>query len=105
MELGNLNCRRNVRAFLRIVYPIQPINLARGFNDEFRAPHSRYTSVSIEEIKNDPRLLLLAKSEDAGAFIVISKDEKHIMITGHLEYDADTLAEEYARDLAKRNRN
>ena len=44
---------------------------------------------------------MLAKSEDAGAFIVISKDKKHIMITGHLEYDADTLAEEYARDLKK----
>ncbi|MEK4404353.1 homoserine O-succinyltransferase [Sporosarcina sp. FSL K6-6792] len=77
------------------------INLARGFNDEFKAPHSRYTSVSTEEIKNDPRLHLLAKSEEAGAFIVISKDNKHIMITGHLEYDADTLAEEYARDLQK----
>ncbi len=77
------------------------IKLARGFNDEFRAPHSRYTSVSIEEIKNDPRLLLLAESEDAGAFIILSKDEKHVMITGHFEYDADTLAEEYQRDLAK----
>ncbi|MER2089438.1 MAG: homoserine O-succinyltransferase [Sporosarcina sp.] len=77
------------------------INLSRGFNDEFRAPHSRYTSVSIEEIENDPRLLLLAKSEDAGAFIVLSKDNKHIMVTGHFEYDADTLAEEYERDLKK----
>ncbi|KAA0964957.1 homoserine O-succinyltransferase [Sporosarcina sp. ANT_H38] len=77
------------------------INLARGFNDEFKAPHSRYTSVSTAEIENDPRLHLLAKSDDAGAFIVISKDDKHIMITGHLEYDADTLAEEYARDLQK----
>lgn len=77
------------------------IKLARGFNDEFRAPHSRYTSVSIEEIKNDPRLILLAESEDAGAFIILSKDEKHVMITGHFEYDADTLAEEYRRDLAK----
>ncbi|MCG7335702.1 homoserine O-succinyltransferase [Sporosarcina sp. ACRSM] len=77
------------------------IKLARGFNDEFRAPHSRYTSVSIEEIKNDPRLILLAESKDAGAFIILSKDEKHVMITGHFEYDADTLAEEYRRDLAK----
>lgn len=77
------------------------IKLARGFNDEFRAPHSRYTSVSTEDIKNDPRLILLAESEDAGAFIILSKDEKHIMITGHFEYDADTLAEEYQRDLAK----
>lgn len=77
------------------------IKLARGFNDEFRAPHSRYTSVSIEEIKNDPRLILLSESEDAGAFIILSKDEKHVMITGHFEYDADTLAEEYQRDVAK----
>ncbi|WP_342515052.1 homoserine O-succinyltransferase [Sporosarcina sp. FSL K6-1522] len=77
------------------------INLSRGFNDEFRAPHSRYTSVSIEDIEKDPRLYVLAKSEDAGAFIILSKDNKHIMITGHLEYDATTLAEEYARDLKK----
>lgn len=77
------------------------INLARGFNDEFRAPHSRYTAVSVEEIENDPRLHLLAKSEEAGAFIIISNDAKHIMITGHFEYDATTLAEEYARDLQK----
>ncbi len=77
------------------------INLARGFNDEFRAPHSRYTAVSVEEIENDPRLHLLAKSVDAGAFIIISNDAKHIMITGHFEYDATTLAEEYERDLQK----
>ncbi|MEK3933691.1 homoserine O-succinyltransferase [Sporosarcina sp. FSL W7-1349] len=77
------------------------INLARGFNDEFKAPHSRYTEVALEDIENDPRLILLAKSDDAGAFIIISKDEKHIMITGHLEYDATTLAEEYERDLQK----
>ncbi|MCG3089489.1 homoserine O-acetyltransferase MetA [Sporosarcina cyprini] len=77
------------------------VKLARGFNDIFAAPHSRYTSVSVEEIEQDPRLQLLAVSEDAGAFIVLSKDEKHIMVTGHLEYDATTLAEEYERDVQK----
>lgn len=77
------------------------INLARGFNDEFFAPHSRYTSVSMEDIKNHPDLTLLSTSDDAGAFIVISNDEKHIMVTGHLEYDAYTLAEEYTRDVQK----
>lgn len=76
-------------------------NLVRGFNDEFNAPHSRYTTVSIEEIECDSRLTLLAKSEDAGVFLVISEDKKHIMITGHLEYDAETLAEEYNRDVKK----
>ncbi|MFC3041138.1 homoserine O-succinyltransferase [Virgibacillus xinjiangensis] len=79
----------------------QTINLVRGFEDVFNAPHSRYTAVSMEEIEEDPRLLLLSSSEEAGAFIILSKDEKHIMVTGHLEYDADTLAEEYARDLDK----
>ncbi|PIC62883.1 homoserine O-succinyltransferase [Sporosarcina sp. P13] len=77
------------------------VKLARGFNDEFVAPHSRNTSVSIEDIKNHPDLTLLSASDDAGAFIIISKDEKHIMVTGHLEYDACTLAEEYARDVQK----
>src|SRR5690625_4422545 len=77
------------------------IKLVQGFDEEYNAPHSRYTSVSAEAIKNDPRLLLLSTSTDAGAFIIKSKDDKHIMITGHLEYDATTLAEEYERDLKK----
>ncbi|MGM8365972.1 homoserine O-acetyltransferase MetA [Virgibacillus sp. W0181] len=77
------------------------VKLVRGFDEEFNAPHSRYTEVSLDEIQNDPRLLLLATSEDAGAFMMMSKDGKHIMLTGHLEYDATTLAEEYDRDLEK----
>ncbi|WP_144509742.1 homoserine O-succinyltransferase [Bacillus sp. FJAT-22090] len=77
------------------------VNLVRGFNDEFYAPVSRYTSVSYDKIKNDSRLNLLSYSDDAGVFLVISNDEKNIMITGHLEYDATTLAEEYNRDINK----
>lgn len=77
------------------------VKLVRGFNDQFNAPHSRYTAVSVEEIEGNPELTLLSKSEDAGAFIVMSNDAKHIMITGHLEYDAGTLAEEYNRDVKK----
>ena len=77
------------------------VKLARGFNDTFEAPHSRYTSVSVEAIENHPELQLLAVSKEAGAFIILSKDDKHIMITGHLEYDATTLAEEYERDVNK----
>ncbi len=77
------------------------VKLVQGFNDEFNAPHSRYTTVSSEEIRKNPNLTLLAESDDAGAFIIMSNDEKHIMITGHLEYDAGTLAEEYERDVAK----
>ncbi|KZR58202.1 homoserine O-acetyltransferase MetA [Pseudobacillus badius] len=77
------------------------VKLMRGFDDLFYAPHSRYTDVEIEKIKGHNDLQLLAYSEEAGAFIIMSKDERHIMITGHLEYEAHTLSEEYARDLAK----
>lgn len=77
------------------------VDLVRGFSDVFVAPHSRFTSVSIDEVRNHPDLLLLSYSDDAGVFIVQSKDNKHIMITGHLEYDADTLAIEYERDVKK----
>ncbi|EMR05984.1 Homoserine O-succinyltransferase [Bhargavaea cecembensis DSE10] len=77
------------------------VRLARGFNDLFVAPHSRYTEVDSEEIRNHPKLQLLSESDEAGAFIIVSKDERHIMITGHLEYDADTLAIEYRRDQNK----
>lgn len=77
------------------------VKLIRGFNDIYTAPHSRNTSISIEEIKNHPELELVSESDEAGAFIIVSRDEKQIMITGHLEYDADTLKQEYDRDVAK----
>lgn len=77
------------------------VNLIRGFNDVYIAPHSRNTSVSVEEIKAHPELELISESDEAGAFIIVSKDHKQIMITGHLEYDADTLKQEYDRDVAK----
>ncbi|MGG5253882.1 homoserine O-acetyltransferase MetA [Neobacillus sp. SM06] len=75
--------------------------LLRGFDDQFYAPHSRYTDVSIEEITNNENLKLLAASKDAGALLIASRDRKHVIITGHLEYDADSLAQEYARDIKK----
>lgn len=77
------------------------VDLVRGFNDEFVAPHSRHTAVSIEEVRLHPELRLLSYSDEAGVFIVQSTDNKHIMITGHLEYDATTLRDEYVRDLEK----
>jgi len=77
------------------------IKLVRGFDEVYEAPHSRHTSVPKDEIEADPRLTLLSTSPEAGAFIIMSKDERHIMITGHLEYEAMTLAEEYERDLKK----
>lgn len=75
--------------------------LLRGFDDVFIAPHSRYTDVSIEAITCCEGVKLLSSSEAAGPFIISSADGKQIMVTGHLEYDADTLGEEYERDTKK----
>ncbi|MER2191556.1 MAG: homoserine O-succinyltransferase [Solibacillus sp.] len=77
------------------------VDLVRGFSDEYVAPHSRHTSVSIDEVRAHPDLRLLSYSDEAGVFIAQSKNNKHIMITGHLEYDATTLADEYHRDVEK----
>lgn len=75
--------------------------LVRGFDDYFIAPHSRYTDVSFAEIHNHPDLLILAASDQAGVYLICSKDGKRIMITGHPEYESDTLKQEYIRDVAK----
>ncbi|MDP4170724.1 MAG: homoserine O-succinyltransferase [Bacillota bacterium] len=75
--------------------------LVLGFDDLFLAPHSRYTDVHADEIQRHPKLKLLSSSTDAGALIIASNDGKQIMITGHLEYDADSLSQEYERDLKK----
>jgi len=77
------------------------IKLVQGFNDVFYAPHSRYTEVNNEEIRKHNELQILSTSKDAGVFLMKSKDSKQIMVTGHLEYDATTLADEYHRDLKK----
>ena len=73
--------------------------LFRGFDDIFMVPHSRHTTVSAEDIKAVKELKILASSEEAGVYAVSSKNGKQIFITGHSEYDADTLASEYFRDL------
>lgn len=74
-------------------------NLFRGFDDRFDMPHSRYTEVTESDIVKTPGLKLLAVSEKAGVFAAESADERQIFIMGHAEYDAETLANEYYRDL------
>lgn len=75
--------------------------LFRGFDDKFYAPHSRYTEVAQEDILTKPELELLATSEEAGVFGVKSVDNRRFFIFGHPEYDPDTLALEYFRDVNK----
>src|SRR5699024_3975159 len=77
------------------------VKLVRGFEDVFRAPHPRFIAIEDVAVKVDPRLEVLSASDAVGAFIIMSGDVRHMMITGDLEYEATTLAEEYARDLEK----
>ncbi len=72
--------------------------LFRGFDDVFYVPHSRYTTVSREEIEAVPELRILASSDKAGVYTVATKGGRQIFITGHSEYDRETLNKEYTRD-------
>ena len=72
--------------------------LLRGFDDEFYIPQSRHTTVAREDIEKTPGLKILASSEEAGVYAVMNKEGRQIFVTGHLEYDADTLEKEYLRD-------
>ena len=75
--------------------------LVRGFDDVFMAPHSRYTQASRQQILDNPRLKVLADSDEAGIYIVLDDGGKEIFVMGHPEYDRLTLDQEYKRDIDK----
>ena len=75
--------------------------LMRGFDDEFTAPHSRYTEIRREDVEAVPELHILASSKEAGVYAVFTEEGKQIYITGHSEYDAETLKKEYLRDKSE----
>lgn len=77
------------------------VQLVRGFDDVFLAPHSRNTESSPEDIRSHEELVVLAESDEVGDLIVMTKDGKQIFVLGHLEYDRLTLDKEYKRDMAK----
>ncbi len=72
--------------------------LFRGFDDTFMVPHSRHTTVLKEDIEKEKRLKILSTSKEAGVYALATDKGKQIFITGHSEYDADTLKKEYLRD-------
>ena len=72
--------------------------LLRGFDDEFMVPHSRHTTVRREDIEAVPELKILASSPEAGVYAISTEGGRQIFITGHSEYDRDTLKNEYLRD-------
>ena len=75
--------------------------LVRGFDNEFYAPHSLFQEVRAEDIKKVKELEILCDSKEAGVYIVFTKGGRRIFVTGHAEYDATTLRDEYFRDLEK----
>ena len=83
----------------RVLAPTE--SLLRGFDDIFLAPHSRHTEIRRTDIEPVNELQLLAESEEAGVYIVGSKDGRQLYITGHSEYDPFTLKGEYDRDVNK----
>jgi homoserine O-succinyltransferase len=77
------------------------VKLLRGFDDVFYVPHSRHTEIRRSDIERVADLEILSESEEAGVYIVASKDERKVFVTGHSEYDPLTLKYEYDRDAAK----
>ena len=76
-------------------------SLLRGLDDNFPIPQSRHTTISENDILAHPELTILAKSEEAGVTLIKSNNDREIFMTGHLEYDTNTLANEYWRDKNK----
>ena len=93
-------CEKKFGVFAHIINN-EKAELTRGLDDIFYAPHSRHTEVKKEDINKINELEILSESDDAGVFIVSTKDNRKVFITGHLEYDRDTLKDEYFRDKEK----
>ena len=75
--------------------------LTKGLSDVFFVPHSRHTVINEKEVYKNTELTVLAKSDEAGITLIKSNDNRNIFVTGHVEYDRDTLNTEYFRDLNK----
>ena len=73
--------------------------LLRGFDDVFMVPQSRHTTIKAEDVEKVPELKILASNEKCGIYAIATEGGKQIFVTGHSEYDADTLKNEYLRDL------
>jgi len=73
--------------------------LFRGFDDEFFVPHSRHTTIKREDVEKVPEIKILSSSEEAGLYVLATAKGRQIFVTGHSEYDRETLQKEYQRDV------
>ena len=69
--------------------------LFRGFDDEFYVPHSRHTTIKREDVEKVPEIKILSSSEEAGLYVLATAKGRQIFVTGHSEYDRETLQKEY----------
>lgn len=98
----SMNCKLSGIYSQEVLQTTNP--LMRGFDDDFLAPHSRYTQVDEDELLNVPELNVLAAGSEVGLSIVATNNLREVYSFGHLEYDRDTLKKEYERDqLAGKN--
>lgn len=81
----------------KVVRPLTP--LVRGFDEIFYAPHSRHTYIKKEDIQKNPEIRVLVESNEVGLHILATDNGRQIFILGHQEYDKETLANEYFRDV------
>lgn len=82
-----------------VIDPLNPI--FRGFDDVFYAPHSRHTEVRKEDIRKAKELQILSESDDSGVYMAMARKGREFFVTGHSEYNPDTLDTEYKRDVKK----
>ena len=75
--------------------------LLRGFDEIFCVPHSRHTEILSADVAEISELEILSESDESGLYIAATKDGKQIFVTGHSEYDANSLLDEYRRDLSQ----
>jgi homoserine O-succinyltransferase len=75
--------------------------LLKGFDEGFLVPHSRHTEIKREDVEKIPQLDITSESDIAGVYMICNKNRRQYFITGHSEYDRDTLAQEYFRDADK----
>ena len=81
--------------------PNKPLKLLRGFDEKFYVPHSRHTEVKRSDIKKVKDLEIISESKESGVYIVKTKQCKQVFVTGHSEYDANSLKAEFDRDIKK----
>ncbi|MDD4251503.1 MAG: homoserine O-succinyltransferase, partial [Candidatus ainarchaeum sp.] len=83
------------------IKPKKPYKLLRGFDDTYFVPHSRHTTIRKKDIIKIKELEIISESKESGIYLIKTNKCKQIFLTGHIEYDADSLKEEYLRDLKK----